>query len=137
MEKVPFHTHLQQDGAKKHQVHSATSPSGTGVWGPSPVQPQSTATALAQLSPSQHYPKTNSPTPPGPAKAKSINGQLPGGGIQEVFGMDLNFEDFASNAVTHKGRVKNRPMGQCLWDIRRNSLLQIERKVWTCWGTIP
>lgn len=35
-----------------------------------------------------------------------------------------------------KGRVENRPMGQCLWDIRKNSLLQRERKVWTSWGTI-
>lgn len=37
--------------------------------------------------------------------------------------------------VTHRGWVKNRPMGQCLWDNRRNSLLQMERKVWRCWGT--
>lgn len=51
--------------------------------------------------------------------------------------MDPNFEDFASNIMMCKGRVENRPMGQCLWDIRRNSLLQRERKVWTCWGTIP
>lgn len=29
-------------------------------------------------------------------------------------------------------------MGQCLWDTRRNSLLQVERKAWRCWGrTIP
>lgn len=131
-----MHTHLQQDGAKKPQVPSATSPRGTGMWGPPPVQPQCTATASAQLSPSQHHPKTGPPAPPGPAKAKSINGQLPGGGIQEVFGMDPNFEAFASNAATHKG-LKADPMGQCLWDTRRNSLLQVERKVWRCWGTIP
>lgn len=61
--------------------------------------------------------------------------QLPRGGIQDVFGMDPNFEDFASNAMMHKGKVKNRPMGQ--WDIRKNSLLQMEWKVWRCWGTIP
>lgn len=74
---MPFDTHLQQDGAKKHQVPSATIPSGTGVWGPPHVQPHYTATALAQLSPGLHHPKTNPPTPPGPAKAKSIEGQLP------------------------------------------------------------
>lgn len=50
--------------------------------------------------------------------------------------MDPNFEAFASNAATHKG-LKADPMGQCLWDTRRNSLLQVERKVWRCWGTIP
>lgn len=60
--------------------------------------------------------------------------QLSRGGSQDGFGIDPNFEDFASNAVMHKGRVKNRPMGQ--WDIRKNSLLQIV-KVWRCWGTIP
>lgn len=78
-------------------------PPAPGAQGLPPVQPRHPATASAQLSPSQHYPKTDPPTPPGPAKAKSINGQLPGAGVQEVFGTDPNFKDFASIAATHKG----------------------------------